>query len=330
MTPPHHPTNPNSYIDADQLSFSASENVVGATKGYLFEYDSRFSDNQFLWRILLGFAYNESNDLIAQHSGETVYHHLSVGIYTVYNGQTSQLNLISETFIASQASNFDENDYTIYPWRTLASDDGRYFITVDSMMDNGTHSLPYDNYCHFDVFLDDDYYFKYIDNIVFDGNIANVTNYKINITNDQYLMLNIPVEWMNWTEVEINTINCTLISNPAMYQDIAKSASIYELANINYDFFEHASWFDEIGNYTFGFGACTDQDYVPIYLSLNELFPDQLGVLNITFIRIPTKILLLTKETKVKLAGGAPGFDWIFTISGIGILVLFLKKKRIY
>ncbi|MCK5343310.1 MAG: hypothetical protein KAR20_07890 [Candidatus Heimdallarchaeota archaeon] len=88
------------------------------------------------------------------------------------------------------------------------------------------------------------------------------------------------------------------------------------------------SEYTEIGNVTTGFGAATDADFMYLYLWVTPLYSGELSSLNITLTRIPTEILILTKE--LDLGGsGAPGFEWILGISGIAIIVLLLKKKRL-
>ena len=83
----------------------------------------------------------------------------------------------------------------------------------------------------------------------------------------------------------------------------------------------------EVGNVTTGFGSVSEEDYVYLILYTNPLYPGELSFLNITLTRIPTQILILTKEADL---GGskAPGFGWIWSITTIVLIVFFLRKKN--
>ena len=201
-------------------------------------------------------------------------------------------------------------------------------MTVDSNLDNATVTLPYESFCYFDIFTSNQGYFSYIEDIWFVDDV-NQTNMIIDTNEIQQWIIKIPVEWMNWTDIELHFTNMTLAYQPIIIQNIRNVGPIgAEFSYLGCDQWDMPSDYSEVGNVTTGFGAASTEDFVYVYLLANSMYPDQLSSLNITLTRVPTEILVLTKEPDLG-GSGAPGFQWIWSISGIAIIVLLLKKKRI-
>ncbi len=328
MTPPYDIYTPNAYVDSDLLTFEMHEDLPGATTSHIFEYNTLFYEKQLFWEALVGFAFNASNDLVAQHSGETIRHYLDLNMFGLANGRLIHLyqDQISRTY-----SDSDDYKQTMQPVSlpvTFASSEGRYFFTVDSYLDNGSVTLPYESFCYFDIFTSDPEHLSYIEDIWFVDNV-NQTNILLDPSEARQWMIKIPVEWMNWTDIELHFTNFTLGSIPVIIQNIrGATLSSYEFSYLGLTQWEMPSDYSEIGNVTTGFGSASEEDFVYLYLFLNPMYPGELSSLNVTLTRIPTQILLLSKEADLG-GSGAPGFEWIWSISTIALIVFFLRKKRI-
>jgi hypothetical protein len=120
----------------------------------------------------------------------------------------------------------------------------------------------------------------------------------------------------------------TLSFEPVLIQNIKGEGSMtYDVSYLGVDLSDMPSDYTEVGNVTTGFGSVSEEDFVYLILYTNPLYPGELSFLNITLTRIPTEILLLTKEANLG-GSGAPGFEWLWGISSIILIAVFLRKKR--
>ncbi len=328
MTPPYSLSSPNAYVDSDQLTFDIYEDLPGATKGHLFSYTNLFYQKQLFWDALVGFAFNASNDLVAQHAGENIYHKLAINLFAIIDGTPKHVAQHITTQVYSSSSDYKQKVFTIPVEATFASSSGQYYLTVDSSLDNGSVTLPYESFCYYDIFTSDQEAYSYIEDIWFENDV-NQTNLLIDTTESPNWIIKVPVEWMNWTDVELHFTNLTLPFSPVIIQNIRSvGLTSHEVDYLVSDQWDMPSDYTEIGNVTTGFGAATDEDFVYIILYTYPLYPGELSSLNITLTRVPTQLLVMTKEPDLG-GSSAPGFHWIWTISGIAICVLFLKNRKI-
>lgn len=325
------PDSVNLTTDTSVFEFTTTD-IPFITKSRIFNIKSMFEDERLYWKIFLGSKYDDNNDLVASHGGENIDVNSRITFLEEVNGKIE--NLFSLTFRADISStvNSDDWDTTIYPYRAITSDTGNFWIVLDSYMDNNTNYLPYENYLRLGVYDVQDFYYNIGQEAVFTNNEASLANIKVNTTRyPDGVIVKVPAAGYNWTDVEVHTLNGTMTNGMKLFVDIPNIlSSTDEHASLVFNLKEDPSLFtpDQLGNYTFGYGAPTNRDYIYLALLLDPSVGREVVTFNLTLQRLPTSILLLEKETKVTAGGGAPGFEWLLSIFGLGTTVHLVTQKR--
>jgi len=336
MTEPATPDAPNAYKDGERIILGDTD-ISGVVETQVYHLRSPFADKRFYWQILYGVAFNDSNDLIAQHEGQDIDVKINIDLFTEVDGALQHVSLVDVMKTISNTTVISQGMLNLFFPLTMTSDHGDYWITIDSYMSNGT-LLPYRNILRFNVYDITGYYFKATEKVTFTESVAQIQNFEINTSNTRYLITEVPVTWMNWTEVEINYLNGTIQSSPYMLIDFPnyfQPSATVESTSLSYYVFQNpnissSERYEEIGNISTAFGSATYRDSVFLYLYCSSFAPDYIMSFNMTFRRINTTILSLQKETTVgpEKKAAAPGFEWMIGLLGLGTVVIILTKRK--
>jgi len=300
------------------------------SKSRLFNIKSTFEDERLYWKIYGGAQYDDNNDLVASHGGQDIDVNIMYTFFEEVNGKI--VALFSSDFRAdiSNITNSEGWFNNIYPYRAISSETGNFWIALDSFMANNTDYLPYENYLRLGVYDVQDFYYNFDHVANFTDNEASLTNVQINTTRyPDGAIVKVPAAGYDWTEVEVHTLNGTMANGIRMFVDIPNIlSSTNEHVLLIYNLVENPILNnpDQLGNYTTGYGAPTNQDYIYLALLLEPSNGRKVVTFNLTLQRLPTSVLILEKETKV--GGGAPGFEWIFSIFGLGTVVYIIRNKK--
>ena len=325
------PWNLNSYKDAEKIELDKT-GISGVIKSKTYHFESSFEDERLSWVGLIGCAFNDSNDLIAQHTGQTITVGISLNVFTEIGGTLQELIPFPdfELEIDDVGTPMEQSLHYIQFPSSMTSDSGDYWVTIDSYMTNGSYYLPYENVLHFDIFDYTRYFYDKAPTVTFTENVGQIINYGLNASRYNGFFIEVPATWMNYTEVEMNYINGTVTESPDLMIDLPDDFNpgleYRAMSYIN----EDPSDYTEVGNLTTGFGTPTTRDSVFLQFYFMDMDPDQKVMFNITFRMINTTILSLQKETTVKpaKAPAAPGFEWVLGLLGLGTLVLLATKRR--
>jgi len=323
------PDSVNLTTDTDVFELSKTD-IPFISKSRLFNIKSTFEDERLWWNIYWGAQYDDNNDLVASHGGQDIDVNIRLTLFEEVNGEIQHLEIINERAEISDSVNSEDFFEDIYPYRTISSETGNFWIALDSYMDNNTDYLPYENYLRLGVYDVQDFYYNFDHGANFTDNEASLTNVQINTTRyPDGAIVKVPAAGYDWTEVEVHTLNGTMDNGIRMYVDIPNilsSAVEHVLLIFNLKEDPILSNPDQLGNYTTGYGAPTNQDYIYLALLLEPSNGREVVTFNLTLQRLPTSILTLEKETKV--GGRAPGFEWIFSIFGLGTVVYIIRNKK--
>ncbi|MFX0211130.1 MAG: hypothetical protein ACFFDT_34440 [Candidatus Hodarchaeota archaeon] len=336
-------TDPDARVDAALVALLKTPSLPGIPKSAVLTYTSTWEQERFNWLLEFGWIKSDSLELNGANLGDTIRFIMDYTILTKIDGE---LTVVAEETFNLQGDDLgdNENKVLLYP-ATMTSDDGFYWVILDTLVINmtggsNTNYLPYDFNIRFDIFDKTDFYLDKTATVTFsaaDNTSAILTNYNFNTSRYYFLLVKVPVEWLNWTEVIVHYLNGTYSDEPHLCTDIMNvygpDAGYDENMTINdYTRTPDPSALDEIANITFAFGSATNRSYIFLWFNFDQLtgVPDpdpEIVKINMTFTRIPTYILNLAKETKVK-PKGAPGFEFLFGALGLGTLVLLATRKR--
>ncbi|MHA2245942.1 MAG: hypothetical protein ACXADY_13350 [Candidatus Hodarchaeales archaeon] len=332
MTDPANPNNPNVYKDGEKITLEKTD-ILGVVETQVYHFSSSFTDERFFWQILYGVAFNDSNDLIAQHQGQDIDVAINIDLFTVIEDTLQHISLADTVRTISNDSVFAQGNRALFFPLTMTSDTGDYWITIDSFMSNGT-ALPYENTLRFDVYDTTGFYYDTSQTVTINESIGQIQNFEINTSNYPRMIVKVPVTWMDWTEVEINYINGTISDStvPIFLVDIPNYFEYFvqtEARSLSRLVHENPISYNEIGNMTTAFGSATYRDYVFLRFYIDSFAPNNIMSFNMTFRRFNSTILNLQKEVTVKPArGAAPGFEWVIGLLGLGTLVILATRRK--
>jgi len=321
------PDSVNFNTDTTVYELSVAD-IPGFTQSRIFNLKSTFEDEHFQWKIFWGARYNDSNDLLASHAGQDISVYITFTFFGEINGDIQLLERSDTEATISTSDDEDHYTLTVQFHEAMTSDTGNYWMTMDSYMENDTDILVYENYIRLAAYNVQDYYYNVNYATNFTNSEASLTNIKINSTRyPEGAIIKIPASGFNWTEVEVHTLNGTMIDGMILYTDIP---NVYngdkENVILGFDLEQNPNNPDELGNYTTGYGAPTHRDYIYLVLLLDPSNIRKIVTFNLTLRSLPTSILSLEKENRS--GGRAPGFEWLLSIFGLGTVVYIIRNKK--